>query len=71
MARLLSALETIASQTDSPRYRRELSEQVQWIAELAQRSIESTHDRQRIEQRLKEVRDSLSCEPPTPVQGSV
>jgi len=64
MARMLSALEAIASLTDSSHSRRVLSEQLQWIAELARRSIDSTHDRQRIERRLKEVQDRLCCDPP-------
>ena len=63
MARMLSALETIASLTDSSHCRGALTEQLQWIAELARRSIDSTHDRQRIEQRLQEVQDRLRCDP--------
>jgi uncharacterized membrane protein len=52
MARMLGAIDTIASLTVSPSRRRALDEQVQWIAELADRTIESTHDRARIERRL-------------------
>lgn len=63
MARMLDAIDTIASLTVSPRYRRALDEQVQWIAELADRTIESTHDRARIERRLMHVREALVSEP--------
>jgi uncharacterized membrane protein len=48
MSRMLGALQTIASLTASPSRRRALREQVQWIAELAERTIESPHDRARV-----------------------
>ncbi|MCR4332943.1 MAG: DUF2254 domain-containing protein, partial [Sulfuricaulis sp.] len=51
MARMLGALHTIGSLTTHPRRRQALYEQVLWIEELADRTIESTHDRARIEQR--------------------
>ena len=57
MARMLGAIDTIASLTVSPSHLRALDEQVQWIADLADRSIESTHDRARIERRLTHVRE--------------
>jgi len=38
MSRMLGALQTIASMTDSPSRRRALLEQLQWIAELAERT---------------------------------
>jgi len=57
MARMLSAIDTIASLTVSPGRLRALDEQVQWIAELAYRSIQSTHDRACIERRLTHVRE--------------
>lgn len=63
MARMLGAIETIASLTVSPSRRRALDEQVQWIAELADRTIESTHDRARIERRLRHVREALESAP--------
>ena len=63
MARMLGALHTIGSlTTDQPR-RKALHEQVQWIAELADHSIASTHDRARIERRLMEVREALEAWP--------
>ena len=63
MARMLGAIDTIASLTVSPSQLRALDEHVQWIAELADRSIESTHDRARIERRLMQVREALVSEP--------
>ena len=63
MARMLGAIDTIASLTVNPSHLRALDEQVQWIAKLADRSIESTHDRARIERRLMHVREALVSEP--------
>jgi uncharacterized membrane protein len=68
MARMLGAIDTIASLTVSPSHLRALDEQVQWIAELADRSIESTHDRARIERRLMQVREALRAEPSLSVE---
>jgi uncharacterized membrane protein len=62
MARKLSALETLGSLTTSPRRRQALYKHVQWLAELADRTIEATHDRARIEKRLTEVLESLAAE---------
>jgi uncharacterized membrane protein len=59
MSRMLGALQTIASLTASPSRRRVLREHVQWIAELAERTIESPHDRARVESRLARVREAL------------
>jgi uncharacterized membrane protein len=63
MVRLLDGLDAIASLTDSPHRRSALREHVQWIAELADRTIKSTHDRTRIEERLRRVREALETEP--------
>jgi uncharacterized membrane protein len=63
MARTLGALDMLAGLTASPRRRTALRAQVQWIAELAERTIESAHDRARIERRLKSVRETLEAEP--------
>jgi len=63
MARMLGALHVIGSLTTNPRRRQALYEQVQWIAELAERTIESTHDRARIELRLMHAREALEAEP--------
>jgi len=62
MARMLGAIETITSLAVNPSHRRALDEQVQWIAELADRTIESTHDRGRIERRQMHVREALATE---------
>jgi uncharacterized membrane protein len=63
MARMLSAIETLAILTTSPRRRRALHEQVLWISELAGRTTESAHERERLARRLMEVREILQAEP--------
>ena len=63
MLRMLGALQTIASRTNSPSRRRVLREQLQWITELAERTIEYPHDRVRFESRLAHVREALETEP--------
>jgi uncharacterized membrane protein len=63
MLRMLDALQTIASLTASPSRRRALRDQVQWITELAERTIESAHDRARFESRLARLRKALDTEP--------
>jgi uncharacterized membrane protein len=68
MARMLGAIDTIASLTVSPGHLRALDEQVQWIAELADRSIGSAHDRDRLARRLKDVREALMAEPAMSVE---
>lgn len=62
MSRMLDALQTIAILTASLHRRRAIGEQVQWIAELAERTVESAHDRARIETRLAHVRETLEAE---------
>lgn len=57
MSRMLGAMETLASLTASPRRRHVLSEHVQWIAELAECSLESAHDRAKIKERSAGVRE--------------
>lgn len=63
MARIISALDSIASLIDSPSRRQALYEQMQWIAELAERTIDSPHDLIYIKRRLKPLRESLRAEP--------
>jgi uncharacterized membrane protein len=63
MARMLDALETLSTLTTSPCRRQALYEQVQWIAELAERTIEATHDRAQIEKRLTRANAALAIEP--------
>jgi len=62
MARMLGAIDTIASLTVSPSHLRALYQQLQWIAELADRSIEANHARERLESRLSEVRETLETQ---------
>ena len=59
LLQMLGALQTIASQTDSPNRRLALREQAECIAELAGRSIESPHDQARFENRLAQTREAL------------
>ena len=59
MLRMLGGLQTIAGLTSSPNRRRVLREQVERIAELAERTIESPHDRARFESRLFRVREAI------------
>lgn len=59
LSRMLDALQTIASLTASQHRRWAILEQVQWVAELAQRTIDSLHDRARFESRLARVREAL------------
>ncbi len=63
MLRMLGAIQTIAGLTAGPSRLRALREQVQWIAELAERTTESPHDRARLESRLARVREALETEP--------
>jgi uncharacterized membrane protein len=63
MLRMLGALQTIAGLTASPGRRRALREQVQWIAELVEGTLESAHDRAIIDRRLARVREALEADP--------
>jgi uncharacterized membrane protein len=63
MSHMLGALDTIASQTDRPRRRLALREQVQGIAELADRTIHSAHDRVTIEERIMRVLKAFEAKP--------
>ncbi len=63
MARMLNSIDTIASLTVSRSHRQELKEQVQRIAELADRSIACTHDRAQIKRRMIHVREALEAKP--------
>ena len=59
MLRMLGALQTIAGLTASPNRRRALHDQVERIAELAERTIESPHDQTRFQNRLARTREAL------------
>jgi uncharacterized membrane protein len=61
MLRILGALETIAGLTASPGRRQALHDQVRWISELAERTLESAHDRARIDTRLARVCKALEA----------
>jgi uncharacterized membrane protein len=63
MLRMLGGLQTIASLTASLGRRQALRDQARWIAELAERTIGSPHDRARFESRLAHVRKALETEP--------
>ena len=63
MLRMLGALETVAGLTASPSRRRVLRQEVEAIGELAARTIESPHDRARVESRLTGVREALATAP--------
>jgi len=62
MSCLLSALDNIASLTNSRCRRQALCKQMQWVAELAERTIESPHDRTQIKRRLMALRETLEAE---------
>lgn len=59
--RILEALKILADQASGPRRRRALFEQMQQIAELATRSVDSTHDRAKIEAHLMRLRIILNA----------
>ena len=60
MLRMLGAVDTIGKLSASPKRREALLEHVQRIAEVSARTIESPHDRHRVERRLKSVHDALA-----------
>lgn len=62
MSRMLGAVQTLVSLTVSPRRRRLLGEQVEWIAELAEGSLKLAHDRSMIDARLARVREAIKAE---------
>lgn len=59
MGRMLDALYTIAGQTADPGRRRAVGERMQWIAELAERTISSPFDRALFERKLVRIREAL------------
>jgi len=60
--RMLDSFLTLAGLTTSPQRRQALIEQVQLIAELADRTVESTYDHARIETSLVRVRETLEID---------
>ncbi|MBE0473602.1 DUF2254 domain-containing protein [Rhodoferax sp.] len=70
LLRLLGAVQTIASMTARPLRRQVLREQVAWIAELAERTIEAPHDLERFANRLAQVIEGFETVPAVPaLQG--
>lgn len=62
LARLLGALDTIGSLTMRRNIIQALDQQLQWVAELVDRCIKSSHDRERLEMRLWDVRETLKTQ---------
>jgi uncharacterized membrane protein len=62
LLQMLGALKTLAGLSAGQRRRGVLREQVQWIAELAERTVESAHDRTRIDTLVAHVRETLETE---------
>jgi uncharacterized membrane protein len=65
MASMLHAIGVIGSRTTSRGRRRALRQHVHQIAELADKTVDSKHDRAWIERILTNVRDALAPEPAT------
>lgn len=63
ISRMLGSLETIAGQSVSERYRGALRDQVRWLAELAERTIEAPHDLDRTEERVTRTQKALAAGP--------
>ena len=63
MSRMIDAFQTLAGLTASPHRRRALLDQVQWTAELAVRTVESSHERAMVNARITRVREILEAEP--------
>jgi uncharacterized membrane protein len=61
LSRMLDACQTLAGLTAGLRRRQALCEHVQWIAELIERTVESPHDRARIDTQLACVREALEA----------
>lgn len=63
MSRMLDALQILAGVTASAPRRRALHEQTRWIAELAERTLESVQERARIDTQLARVREAIEGVP--------
>lgn len=63
ISRMLGALDAIGSRTDAPRRRLAPHQEVQPIAELASRTVDSSHDRARLEARMMHVRNAAEAGP--------
>ncbi|MFO7688034.1 MAG: DUF2254 domain-containing protein, partial [Desulfobacterales bacterium] len=62
MLRMLGAIQTIAGLTADSSRRGALRGQVRWIAELAERTLESSHERAKINAQLAHVRETLEAD---------
>jgi len=62
LLRMLGALQTIGSLTTDLSRRQVLADEARWISELAERTVESSHDRARFEHRLARVQEALGTE---------
>ena len=62
MSRMLGAFQTLAGLIADPNRRRALRDQVQWVAEMAERSVEFAHDRARIDAQIARVREALEAD---------
>ncbi len=65
LSRMLGALQTIASVTTRGSRRQVLREQMEWLVEVATRTVKSPHDRTRFVNRLEQVRQALDTAPPS------
>lgn len=63
MLRILGAIQTIGGLTTVEKRRQALYEQVQWIVELAEHTIEFDHERAKIDTQLVHVHKALEMEP--------
>ncbi|MFU8857510.1 MAG: DUF2254 domain-containing protein [Deferrisomatales bacterium] len=66
LSRTVGALQVVSGQTPSPSRRRAVQEKVQWVADLAERTIASPHDRARFVNRLARARKTLEIGPVVP-----
>jgi uncharacterized membrane protein len=62
MSRMLGAFQTLAGLIADPNRRRALRDQVQWVAEMAERTVESPHDRERITEQVARVSEALEAD---------
>jgi uncharacterized membrane protein len=62
MSRMLGAFQTLAGLISDPNRRQALRDQVQWVAEMAERTVESPHDRARITEQVARVSEALEAD---------
>jgi len=62
MSRMLGAFQTLAGLIAGPNRRRALLDQVQWVAEAAERTVDSAHVRARINAQIARVREALEAD---------